>query len=349
MKNKNFFESPFQELVSKKGIKTKKSDAATEIKRHISKARKNKQEEPLEFSCEFALFLSAMDAVEPEHLQGIDAKGMAAMPSSLEAKESLAFVAQRDGCNPSFFVSNDKDENRVYRKRGQLASNDSSLKNITGSLVTARKAPLSIDEHSETNKAEILSENPSQEAFMLAMREVHPLHVNGRDVPAPVPLAEPHQTLEASELQNFLNGKLEFALSFTDEYCEGHVVGLDPLIMTRLRQGSFSPEGHVDLHGLNVQQAFETLRGFFKSAWFKGLRCIIVIPGRGKNSPDGIPILREKIQIWFTQEPFKRVILAFCTAQSHDGGAGSIYVLLRKFKKKGNIYWDRMPADVDLF
>lgn len=53
-------------------------------------------------------------------------------------------------------------------------------------------------------------------------------------------------------------------------------------------------------------------------------------------------VLREKLQSWLTQDPFKRVVLAFCTAQSHDGGPGSVYVLLRKYRKKGRIYWERM-------
>ena len=28
---------------------------------------------------------------------------------------------------------------------------------------------------------------------------------------------------------------------------------------------------------------------------------------------------------------------------------GSVYVLLRKYRKKGRIYWERMPADSDLY
>lgn len=150
-------------------------------------------------------------------------------------------------------------------------------------------------------------------------------------------------------LQDFMDGKLEFALSFTDEYLEGHVVGLDQMIMNKLRAGGLSPEAHLDLHGLNAVQAFEALRGFMRGCWYKGLRTVLVVPGRGRNSPDGMGVLREKLQSWLTQDPFKRVVLAFCTAQSHDGGPGSVYVLLRKYRKKGRIYWERMPADADLY
>lgn len=184
--------------------------------------------------------------------------------------------------------------------------------------------------------------------FMQAMGQVQPLQGRGRDI-APAPEAGNPPPQGQLGLQDFMEGKLEFALSFTDEYIEGHVVGLDQMIMNKLRAGSLSPEGHLDLHGLNAVQAFEALRGFLRGCWYKGLRTVLIVPGRGRNSPDGIGILREKLQIWLTQEPLKRVVLAFCTAQAHDGGPGSVYVLLRKYRKKGRIYWERLPADSDLY
>ncbi len=191
-------------------------------------------------------------------------------------------------------------------------------------------------------------EDADAAAFLRAMNAVQPLAPRGRDVsPLPAQGTPPPQG-EAS-MQDVMEGKLEFALSFTDEYLEGHVVGLDEMTMAKLRSGSLSPEAHLDLHGLNAVQAFEYLRGFLKSSWFKGLRTVLVVPGRGRNSPDGIGVLREKLQNWLTQEPFKRVVLAFCTAQPHDGGPGSVYVLLRKYRKKGRVYWERMPADADLY
>lgn len=184
--------------------------------------------------------------------------------------------------------------------------------------------------------------------FLDAMKEVRPLQGRGRDVPPAVEPAVAAPVAGELSLQDFMDGKLEFALSFTDEYLEGHVVGLDPMIMNKLREGSLSPEAHFDLHGLNVQQAFESMRGFVRGCWYRGLRVVLLVPGRGRNSPDGVGVLRGKVQSWLTQDPFKRVVLAFCTAQPHDGGPGSIYVLLRKYKKKGRVYWERLPADADL-
>ncbi len=201
---------------------------------------------------------------------------------------------------------------------------------------------------SEPDNARTLQSEDEDAIFMQAMGQVQALQGRGRDIaPAPEAASPPPQS--HLSLQDFMEGKLEFALSFTDEYIEGHVVGLDQMIMNKLRAGSLSPEGHLDLHGLNAVQAFEALRGFLRGSWYKGLRTVLVVPGRGRNSPDGIGILREKLQLWLTEEPLKRVVLAFCTAQAHDGGPGSVYVLLRKYRKKGRIYWERLPADSDLY
>lgn len=187
-----------------------------------------------------------------------------------------------------------------------------------------------------------------EQAFFRAMREVQPLSGKGRDVvPEVEPAVSPEQA--AHSLQDFLDGKLEFALALTGEYLEGYVVGLDDITMNKLRAGQYSPEAHLDLHGLNAMQAYQALVGFFRSTWYKGLRTVLVVPGRGRNSHDGIGVLRDKLQSWLTQEPFKRVVLAFCTARPVDGGPGSVYVLLRKYRKKGKIYWERTPVDPDLF
>ena len=185
--------------------------------------------------------------------------------------------------------------------------------------------------------------------FFAAMQDVTPLSGKGREVAAEAPTHTPPVQTPSNPLQEFIDGKLKFALAFTDEYVEGHVVGLDLMLVGKLQAGQFSPESHLDLHGMNAQQAFDALVGFFRAAYFKGQRTVLVVPGRGLNSPHGISILREKVQEWFTQEPLKRVILAFCTAKPSDGGAGALYVLLRKFRKGGGkIYWERRPVDPDL-
>ena len=187
--------------------------------------------------------------------------------------------------------------------------------------------------------------------FAKAMQGVAPVTTKGRDVPRPATgKGKPAPPIDpAKSLRDLLEGRLEFALYHSDEFMEGHVVGIDPMIPVRLRAGQFSPEAHLDLHGQNAEQAHASLTWFIKNAYQRGLRTVLVVTGRGKNSPDGVGVLRPLLQRWLSKEPFKRVVLAFCTAQPHDGGPGSVYVLLRKYRKKGRIYWERMPADSDLY
>lgn len=186
--------------------------------------------------------------------------------------------------------------------------------------------------------------------FSKAMSGVRTLAGKGREVPPETAPREAAAPAVGHPLQDFMDGTVEFALEFTDEYLEGHVVGLDALTVGKLRAGQYSPEGHLDLHGMNALQAYEAMIGFMRAAYHKGMRTVLVIPGRGRNSPDGMGVLREKVQAWLTHDPFKRVVLAFCTAQPSHGGAGALYVLLRKYKKsRGKIQWDRTPTDADLF
>ncbi len=186
--------------------------------------------------------------------------------------------------------------------------------------------------------------------FFSAIKGTVPLNGKGRDVPVEpeppvVPVTDPRHPL-----QDFMEGKVEFSVASTDEYAEGHVVGLDLMIVSQLQSRQFSPEAHIDLHGLNCEQAFQNLVGFFRSSYYKGVRTVLVVTGRGLNSLNGVPVLRFRVQQWLTQDPFKRVVLAFCTARQEDGGAGAFYVLLRRRKKSyGKIHWDVMPSDPDLY
>ena len=192
-------------------------------------------------------------------------------------------------------------------------------------------------------------EAASLELFSQAMQGVLPVSGKGRDVAAPVEGGRNTFTHDpAKGLREVLEGKVEFALHHTDEYVEGFVVGVDPLVLARLRAGQYSPEKHLDLHGMNAGQAHDALIRFIKDAYQKGLRTVVVVTGRGRNSPGGMGVLRSLLQQWLSREPFKRVVLAFCTARPHDGGPGAVYVLLRKYKKsRGKIIWERTPSDDD--
>jgi DNA-nicking Smr family endonuclease len=142
-------------------------------------------------------------------------------------------------------------------------------------------------------------------------------------------------------LMDVISGKVEFELEFTDEYVQGFVKGLDSKIFRQLKAGQLSPEAHLDLHGLNMEQALSSVMVFVRQEYYLGKRCLLMVPGRGINSPGGQPVLKEELKTWLTRDPLKRVVLAFCTAQPRHGGAGALYVLLRQMRKgEGKIRWE---------
>lgn len=223
-----------------------------------------------------------------------------------------------------------------------------STKNIKDRNSTI--SPTWLDRTTDTHDKENV-EDDELALFAQAVGSVEPMASKGRDIPVVLPKKNgPGEASDIQALQDLVDGKIEFAMEMTEEYIEGHVIGLDQLVIAKMRAGNYHPEAHLDMHGLNANQAYERLVGFMRGAYYKGFRCVLVIPGRGKNSPDGMGVLRERLQLWLTQEPFKRVVLGFCTAQAIHGGPGTLYVLLRKYKKnRGKIHWDRLPMDPDLY
>ena len=102
------------------------------------------------------------------------------------------------------------------------------------------------------------------------------------------------------------------------------------------RQGKIRPEAKLDLHGLNLSQAQPILTKFVLDAHGKGLRLILIITGKGRNTEDHdiIPkrkgILKANVPNWLSMEPLSSKILQITNAHVKHGGGGAFYVYLRK-------------------
>ena len=172
--------------------------------------------------------------------------------------------------------------------------------------------------------------------FRLAMADVSPLPAPGAEkVPLhqvrKAPRFSAEEEIQAyARLVDLVAGEGPFELSDSDEYIDGAVLGISPGVLKKLREGYFSPRDYLDLHGLNRREAKEEVRDFLMDAFGAGTRCVLIIAGRGLNSKDREPVLKKSLVAWFLRAPLKRVVLAFASARSHDGGWGAFYVLLRK-------------------
>ena len=172
--------------------------------------------------------------------------------------------------------------------------------------------------------------------FTTAMNGVVPLARSrgGRiDRPAPAPTGRRPVSEEAealAELSDLVGGSGRFDISDTREYIEGAVVGLDPRLLRRLRRGDFVWQAYLDLHGMTADAARVSVERFLGEAVRAGLRCVLIVHGRGLNSKDQTPVLKERLKVWLARGRPARVVLAFTTARPCDGGAGALYVLLRR-------------------
>jgi len=169
--------------------------------------------------------------------------------------------------------------------------------------------------------------------FAQAMHDVRPLPSGPERIlhtptaRLPDPDAEDREV--RAELEGLVGGEVPFHLSDTDEFMEGAAADLDRRTRLRLRRGEFAVQGHLDLHGQTRDEAHVSLETFVRRERALGHRCILVIHGRGLNSPAQIPVLKESVGRWLSRGALGRQTLAFCTARPCDGGAGALYVLLR--------------------
>jgi DNA-nicking Smr family endonuclease len=134
-------------------------------------------------------------------------------------------------------------------------------------------------------------------------------------------------------LSGLVSGDIPFDFTDTDEYVEGHVAGLDRRVLRKLRRGEFSVQAHLDLHGLSRQEAREKVEWFLTEAVVAGHRCVLIIPGRGLHSSGQGPVLKDVVRAWLSRGKIGRSVLAFTSARPVDGGAGALYVLLRRNRK----------------
>ena len=133
-----------------------------------------------------------------------------------------------------------------------------------------------------------------------------------------------------THLQNLVAGSIDMDITFSDEYIEGSISGVSKNILKKLKRGKFPIQAHIDLHGLTKKDAEDVVRRFLINSHHRGLRCVLIVHGRGLNSPDSVPVLKERLPVWLNRGPARKIVMAFSSSQPYDGGTGAIYVLLRK-------------------
>ncbi|HEB93464.1 MAG TPA: hypothetical protein ENI94_08355 [Gammaproteobacteria bacterium] len=164
--------------------------------------------------------------------------------------------------------------------------------------------------------------------FRELMSDVKPLAAKPRIIPArtrPVPRPEPRQD-SPPEATAFIKRETAPATQ-AEERLDFTRGGAKRRQLLRLRRGEIPTEARLDLHGHTIAEAGAILHDFLDASHQAGHRCVLIVHGKGHRSDTGQPVLKTQLNHWLRDEPR---VLAFHSAQPCHGGAGALYVLLRR-------------------
>ena len=151
-----------------------------------------------------------------------------------------------------------------------------------------------------------------------AMRSVTPLHRRSAAVSA-ASVAMPPAAAKEKHVGQVRPSALD------------HFAGIDRANAERLKRGLHRIEARLDLHGKTEAEAHHALAAFIHSSSEAGRRCVLIITGRGLG-PTGPGVLKKAVTRWLEGVELRRKILAIAPAQPRDGGAGALYLLLRRHR-----------------
>jgi DNA-nicking Smr family endonuclease len=148
--------------------------------------------------------------------------------------------------------------------------------------------------------------------------------------PVPASVAE-DPDIEAKRLmQAAVEGDYPMEILDHPEYIEGWIGVAGKRFLPKLRNGLYSIQGQIDLHGLSREEAQREVEEYIiRMSRFHSC-CIKIIHGRGINSQTDRAILKESLQRLLSTRKMSRHVVAYASAQFNDGGVGAVYVLLSR-------------------
>lgn len=103
---------------------------------------------------------------------------------------------------------------------------------------------------------------------------------------------------------------------------------LEPKLARSLKKGA-AVDARLDLHGLFQDEAHARLLRFLKTQQSRGARVVLVITGKGRSGGER-GVLRRMVPAWLAEPALRDVVIGFSEAAAAHGGAGALYVRLRR-------------------
>lgn len=100
----------------------------------------------------------------------------------------------------------------------------------------------------------------------------------------------------------------------------------------RLKSGSVEPDRVLDLHGHNLDQAWEAIDRALETAIERGERVVLLITGHARKGDPPVERgrIRAAVNDWLTISRHSGRIAAVRQAHRRHGGGGSLYLILRR-------------------
>ena len=98
----------------------------------------------------------------------------------------------------------------------------------------------------------------------------------------------------------------------------------------RLARGVVQPDRSLDLHGHNLANAWALLDRKLSEAVADGVRVLLLITGKPPSDRSGRGAIRAAVGDWLAASPHAGDIAAVRNAHPRHGGAGALYIILRR-------------------
>jgi DNA-nicking Smr family endonuclease len=101
----------------------------------------------------------------------------------------------------------------------------------------------------------------------------------------------------------------------------------------QLSRGRKQIDARLDLHGMTQTHAHHALSSFLRRAHHDGLSFVLVITGKGQTGAGADRgVLRRQVPQWLGLPEFRALVVGFEEAHIGHGGAGALYVRIRRPK-----------------
>jgi len=101
---------------------------------------------------------------------------------------------------------------------------------------------------------------------------------------------------------------------------------------SQLSRGRRDIDARLDLHGMTQARAHRALAAFLQRASYDGMSFVLVITGKGRTGGPETErgVLRRQVPIWLGLPEFRALVVSFEEAHIGHGGAGALYVRVRR-------------------